>query len=83
MLLYLLEVEGLMLGAIAGDIIGSVYERNNIQTKDFPLFTNNCRFSDDTVLTVAIAEQALTCLDEPLRIVTQDFISQFISPIPQ
>jgi len=45
-----------MLGAIAGDIIGSVYEARPIKTKDFPLFSSNCRFTDDTVLTVAVAQ---------------------------
>ncbi len=45
-----------MIGAIAGDIIGSVYERNNIKTKDFPLFAHNAHFTDDTVLTVALAD---------------------------
>jgi ADP-ribosylglycohydrolase len=48
-----------MLGAIAGDIIGSIYERNNIKTKDFPLFDRQCSFTDDTVLTVAVAEVIL------------------------
>ena len=48
-----------MLGAIAGDIIGSVYEWNNIKTKQFPLFRPESRFTDDTVLTVAIAEALL------------------------
>ena len=48
-----------MLGAIAGDIIGSVYERENIKTKQFPLFRPESRFTDDTVLTVAIAEALL------------------------
>lgn len=48
-----------MLGAIAGDIIGSVYEVNNIKTKDFPLFGSECRFTDDTVLTVAVADAIL------------------------
>ena len=45
-----------MLGAIAGDIIGSIYEHANIKTKDFPLFGKGCRFTDDTVCTVAIAD---------------------------
>ncbi len=45
-----------MLGAIAGDIIGSVYEWNNIKTKDFPLFREDCFFTDDTVMTCAVAE---------------------------
>ncbi len=45
-----------MIGAIAGDIIGSVYEGHPIKTKRFPLFQPQCRFTDDTVLTVAIAD---------------------------
>lgn len=45
-----------MLGAIAGDIIGSVYESNNIKTKEFELFDARCFFTDDTVLTVALAD---------------------------
>jgi len=49
-----------MIGAIAGDIIGSVYERYQIKTKDFPLFHPRCRFTDDTVLTVAVADAILT-----------------------
>ena len=40
-----------MLGAIVGDIVGSVYEWNNIKTKDFPLFRDDCFFTDDTVMT--------------------------------
>jgi len=48
-----------MIGAIAGDIIGSVYERQPIKTKDFPLFDDRCRFTDDTVLTVAVADAVL------------------------
>lgn len=48
-----------MLGAIIGDIIGSVYEWNNIKTKDFPLFCDNCFFTDDTVMTVAVADALL------------------------
>jgi ADP-ribosylglycohydrolase len=44
-----------MLGAIAGDIIGSVYEARPIKTTEFPLFQSSSRFTDDTVLTVAIA----------------------------
>lgn len=45
-----------MIGAIIGDIVGSVYEWHNIKTKDFPLFRNDCFFTDDTVMTVAVAE---------------------------
>jgi len=42
-----------MLGAIAGDIIGSIYEFSPIKTKDFPLFGEGTTFTDDTVCTVA------------------------------
>ena len=52
-----------MIGAIAGDIIGSVYERHPIKSTDFPLFQPGCRFTDDTVLTVAVAESILTGAD--------------------
>lgn len=45
-----------MIGAIAGDIIGSVYEHDNITITDFQLFDSRCRFTDDTVLTVAVAD---------------------------
>lgn len=45
-----------MLGAIIGDIVGSVYEWHNIKTKEFPFFREDCFFTDDTVMTVAIAE---------------------------
>lgn len=45
-----------MFGALAGDIIGSIYERQNVKTTDFALFTAKSTFTDDTVLTVAVAE---------------------------
>ena len=44
-----------MIGAIAGDIIGSVYEHRPIKTTDFPLFSEGCRATDDSVLTIAVA----------------------------
>src|ERR1700748_2624091 len=52
-----------MIGAIAGDIIGSVYQWDNIKTKHFELFRPDCFFTDDTVLTVALAESILTGAD--------------------
>lgn len=48
-----------MFGAIAGDIIGSVFEGRPIKTTDFPLFGPRSTFTDDTVLTVAIADAIL------------------------
>ena len=47
-----------MLGAIIGDIVGSPYEfdHNNIKTTDFPLFSNRSYFTDDSIMTLAVAE---------------------------
>lgn len=53
-----------MLGAIAGDIIGSVHERGKMKTKDFPLFVKESAFTDDTVLSVAVAD---TIINNRLR----------------
>ena len=49
-----------MIGAIAGDIAGSVHEFSGTKTKDFELFPKGCFFTDDTVLTVALADTILT-----------------------
>lgn len=48
-----------MLGAIAGDIIGSAYEFNPIKTKEFPLFSKYSHLTDDTILTIAVADAIL------------------------
>ncbi len=48
-----------MLGAIIGDIVGSTYEWYNVKTEDFELFSAGSRFTDDTVLSVAVAEKIL------------------------
>ena len=45
-----------MLGNIVGDIVGSVYEFHNCRSERFPLFTRQSTFTDDTVLTVAVAD---------------------------
>jgi ADP-ribosylglycohydrolase len=45
-----------VLGAVIGDIVGSIYEWHNIKTKDFPLFGEGCHFTDDTVITIATAD---------------------------
>ena len=50
-----------MVGAILGDIIGSRHEFNNIKTKDFELLTPECCFTDDTVMTCAVAKALLDC----------------------
>jgi ADP-ribosyl-[dinitrogen reductase] hydrolase len=52
-----------MIGAVAGDIIGSVFEQNPIKTTIFPLFRSHSRFTDDTVLTIAVAYSILNNTD--------------------
>ena len=45
-----------MIGAIIGDIIGSIYEFKNIKSTEFPLFNWRCRPTDDSVMTIAVAK---------------------------
>ena len=53
----------LILGAIIGDIIGSVYEFNNVKTTDFELFCERTDFTDDSVLTFATMDAITDDLD--------------------
>ena len=46
----------MLYGAILGDIVGSLYEFNNYKAKDFPLFSKKSHFTDDTVMTLAVAK---------------------------
>ncbi len=50
-----------MIGALVGDIVGSIYEFNNLKTKSFLLFSPNCFFTDDTVMTIAVAKALIDC----------------------
>ena len=75
-----------ILGAIAGDVIGSVYEFNNTRTTDFPLFKKETTFTDDTVMTVAIADAILhdkdfaeTILDYGKRYSNRGYGSRFFA----
>lgn len=52
-----------MLGAIIGDIVGSVYEHDAYKDTDFPLFSSRATYTDDTVLTVAVAQVLLENAD--------------------
>ena len=49
-----------MLGAIIGDTIGSIYEFCNIKTTEFPLFSESSEPTDDSVMSIAVAEWLLT-----------------------
>ena len=68
-----------MYGAILGDIIGSPYEFDRgRKTKEFPLFSESCEFTDDTVMTIAVAEAFMdvrTGEDEDL---TRDRLSAYL-----
>ena len=50
-----------MIGAIIGDIVGSRFEfvEDDYRGKDFPLFTSGCRFTDDSLMTLAVAKSLL------------------------
>jgi type I restriction enzyme M protein len=48
-----------MLGAIIGDIVGSRFEWDNIKTKDFNFFTQKCEVTDDSIMSLAIAQAIL------------------------
>ena len=52
-----------IIGAVIGDVIGSVFEWNNIKKTDFDLFNPKCDFTDDTVLTIAVADCILNKKD--------------------
>jgi ADP-ribosylglycohydrolase len=68
--LFYAEQSGInMIGAIAGDIIGSVYEFTDAKPEyDFPLFSEGSRFTDDTVLTVALADSILNKVDYKIKV---------------
>lgn len=53
-----------MYGAIIGDIVGSKYEFDNIKTKDFPLFSPGCDFTDDSLMTIAVAKALIRAREE-------------------
>lgn len=52
-----------MIGAIIGDVVGSRFEFSNIKKKDFEFFTKRNRFTDDTVMTCAVAEALMRSYD--------------------
>lgn len=52
-----------MIGVIIGDIVGSRFEYNNIKSKDFEFFTDECHYTDDTVMSLAVCKALM--LSEP------------------
>ena len=73
-----------MLGAIIGDIIGSRFEWNNIKTKEFEFFSDSCFFTDDSVLTIAVAKALIDSNKEPekLRSLIADTLQKIGRPYP-
>ena len=63
-----------MLGAIIGDIVGSRFEWNNIKSKEFEFYHPKCFFTDDSVMSLAIAKSILEseCDYEKLRSIVVD-----------
>lgn len=53
-----------MYGAIIGDIAGSVYEFHNIKSKEFKFISANCRFTDDTAMSIAVANALVRSVSE-------------------
>lgn len=64
-----------MLGALTGDIVGSIYEWHNLKSTEFPLFQDGCRFTDDSVLTVALAESIMS--GEPYAAVMRRYYRRY------
>ena len=54
-----------MIGALVGDIVGSRFEWHNIKSKDFDLFTPDCFFTDDSVMSLAVAKAILESGNAP------------------
>lgn len=52
-----------MIGAIVGDVVGSIYEFNNHRSKKFPLFSKGCFATDDSIMTLAIAKALMDWTD--------------------
>lgn len=67
-----------MIGAILGDVVGSIYEFDNIKTKEFDLFDKECFFTDDSVMTIAIAEALMQfkyISEENINVFKEDLIT--------
>lgn len=63
-----------MIGAIIGDIVGSRFEFNNHRSKDFEFFSKDCFFTDDTIMTLAVAR----CVSEAYMVGDSKYIDRSI-----
>ena len=72
------------LGAIIGDTVGSVYEFDNIKTTHFPLFDPRCNYTDDSIMTMAVAQWLLTDPQhgmDTLETIFLDFAKKYPCPM--
>ena len=72
-----------MLGAIIGDMVGSVYEFHPIKRKNFEIFDNRMRMTDDSLLTIAVAKALIknypiNYSKESLKSLQEDVIDEFV-----
>ena len=73
-----------MLGAIIGDTVGSVYEFHNIKTTHFPLFNPQSNYTDDSIMTMAVAQWLLNDPQhgmETLEAIFLDFAKKYPCPM--
>ena len=56
----------LMLGAIFGDMAGSIYEWDNIKTKDFPLLKSSCFPTDDSIMSLCVGTAIANAYDDDI-----------------
>lgn len=68
-------VNNILIGAIAGDIIGSAYEFNSTKNYEFILFSDSSEYTDDTVMTVANADWLLS--DDSLKGIMLDYGNRY------
>lgn len=68
-------VSGGIIGAIIGDIVGAFYEFNNCKSTETPLFPYGANFTDDTVMTVAVADWLLNGV--PLKKTMTDWGNEY------
>ena len=60
-----------MIGTVVGDVVGSIYEFDNIRTKVFPLFSESCEATDDSIMAIAVADAIMESEDKgiPFQVV--------------
>ncbi|MEI6754322.1 MAG: ADP-ribosylglycohydrolase family protein [Paludibacter sp.] len=72
-----------MLGAIFGDIVGSIYEFNNIKSTQFELIGKRSTFTDDSILTIAVADWLLMGVlnKERLIFIIKQYVKEYPNPL--